>query len=62
MDILFEIEEQNEFGLMRFAGIVGGIPVGHAWEDMDSENDLGFRLEDWDISGWYPKYYYLKEL
>ncbi len=30
--------------------------------DMDRENPLGFQLEDWDNSGWYPKYYFRREL
>ncbi len=30
--------------------------------DMDSENSLGFQLEDWDNSGWYPKYYFCRRL
>lgn len=111
MDILFEVEEQNQYDLMRFVGIVEGVPVGHVWlvyrsehvaqlfeislvdkeggklglqefaeaffqymkkqgctelwinsENMDRMESLGFRLEEWDNSGWYPKYYFLRKL
>lgn len=110
MDILFEVEEQTEFG-MGFLGIAEGVPVGHVriygcgehvtemtaiwlvdkkggnisirefaetffgylkgqgykevWmrsEDIDEGDDFGFRLEEWDNSGWYPKYLFRREL
>lgn len=110
MDIQFEMEEQDGFG-MGFVGLVQEVPVGHVrlysrgehvaelaaiwladkegekltirefaeafyghlrnlgytelWmqsEDMDGGDGLGFRLEERDNSGWYPKYYFRREL
>mgnify|MGYP002510529249 CR=1 FL=1 len=31
-------------------------------EDMDEGDDFGFRLEERDNSGWYPKYLFLRKL
>ena len=31
-------------------------------EDMDDGDDLDFRLEERDNSGWYPKYFFLRKL
>lgn len=110
MDILFEVEKQNQFG-MELVGIAEEVPVGHVmlhyrgehalelraiwledkesenpgiqefaeaffrhlknqgytelWmvsEDMDDGDAFGFRLEERDNSGWYPKYYFHREL
>lgn len=61
--------EKGNLNLREFAetffGYLKGQGYTEIWmqsEDMDGGDDLGFRLEERDNSGWYPKYFFRREL
>ena len=62
-------KEGGKPGIREFAeaffGYMKGLGYTELWmqsEDMDEGDDFGFRLEEWDNSGWYPKYSFLRKL
>lgn len=58
MDILFQETERSAFldAFCAFLKSLGYRELFLESPDMDLEDCPGFQLEDWDNSGWEPKY------